>query len=154
MDAMQQEAVRSVLSTLQGQRALIEDALEKKDVRRIANDLQHLKYVVSRSLEMITDTEDAELMAHGPSVRRSRINGPWFRERILEVMQDFPDGIGPKELVAELERRGINVPGQRDSANVITHLGTLIEQQYVSRAGYGCYKLTAKGKRFKVKQTA
>lgn len=149
MDRQQQEILGLLIRGLQNQLALIEHAAREGNVKSATADLQMTKYLISRALEVLTDApdQDATLVAYGPSVSpTNRINGPRFREMLMNEMRKHKT-VSPKDILRSLQGKGVPLPGKGDSANIVSHLRTLIDDGLVTRTDYGDYQLTPKGRR-------
>lgn len=113
----------------------------------VANDLERLREEVRRASDAIAVKEAQlrnldDLLAleggGGPTlvVEERRTSGN-FLDTAYAILEDSQEGIHYRDLVEQLERRGVHVPGQDPAANLIAHITR--DQRFVrtARGTYG-----------------
>lgn len=147
MDKNKVEVLYATGQALEGQLRMLEIAKHEGNLKAAVHDLNAMKYLITRCLSVLTNSTepDEAAVAHGPAVSTPRINGPEFRELLIREMIN-QETVTPRGLVAALTEKGVPLPGKGDSANVIIHLKTLMDQGIVTRDQYGEYRLSAEAR--------
>lgn len=131
--------LRKVVDALQTQIDFLREDLQEGEKARVVFALQSLRFLASRLEEALTQerVDDMSRVAYGPPVRR-RVDGSILRSAIVEILEEAGRPLLVREIMGELETRGIGVPGKGRPANIVSHLSRMA---HVTRVEYGTYAL-------------